>query len=441
VAKRERISLPDITAAFRALADEHARKREPSQHPVAWRLIQSRLSAPGEEPWHASPLGWLLRVGAPVAVAATLALGVVALRAGSELRYEVRGATLVDGAIHTEARNAVVDFSDGSRVEMLKGSTSQIEISGNHAARTRLRAGDMEVSVHHAQDTDYRFLAGPYEVRVVGTKFHLSWQPETGLFSVEMHEGRVRVVGPGALDRAVSAGETFSISSSGMALASNPAATPAAPQERAIAAVQASEPRAKRTPQHASLDEAQSAPPSAAVANASGNATTEGEARVSAALGKAELLGWPALVAKGRFAEVVSAAEAVGTERALHERNGADLSALAHAAHYTGRTALAVSAWTTLRERFSGQKSARQAAFFLGRVYDQQGRAADALRWLNAYLAEASGDVYASEALGRKLAVVQKLQGPSAARPVAQDYLTRFPKGAYAQTARALLAD
>ena len=140
-------------------------------------------------------------------------------------------------------------------------------------------------------------------------------------------------------------------------------------------------------------------------------------------------------------AEVVSAAESVGTERALRERSAAELSALAHAAHYTGRTALAVSAWTALRERFAGQKPARQAAFFIGRVHDQQGRTADALRWLNAYLSEAPADVYASEALGRKLAVVQKLQGRSAARPIAESYLARFPKGAYAQTAQALLSD
>jgi hypothetical protein len=178
-----------------------------------------------------------------------------------------------------------------------------------------------------------------------------------------------------------------------------------------------------------------------AVAPAVAAAIGEGDSRAPAALGKEEVLAWPALVAKGRFAEVVSAAESAGTERVLRERSGADLSALAHAAHYTGRTALAVGAWTTLRERFAGQKPARQAAFFLGRVYDQQGRAADALRWLNAYLSEAPGDVYASEALGRKLAVVQKLQGPGPARAVAEDYLSRFPKGAYAQTARALLAD
>ncbi|HWA73080.1 MAG TPA: FecR domain-containing protein [Polyangiaceae bacterium] len=440
MAKRERISLPDITVAFRALANEHARKREAGERSLTWRLIQNRLGAREvAEPWHAAPANWLLRVGVPVAAAAALTLGVVALRERAELHYEVRGAALVDGAIHTEAHNAVIDFSDGSRVEMSKGTTSQIEIAGNHAARTRLTAGDMEVSVHHAQDTDYRFLAGPYEVRVVGTKFHLSWQPRTGQFSVEMREGRVRVLGPGALDRAVSAGETLSLSGVDQALASREPEPAAGEAVSAHAGVRAPSRSSEPPAHHGAPSAAEGTSPAhgRAVASALG----DNEMRTPQALAKADSTAWPALVAKGRFAEVVSAAEGFGTERALRERSGADLSALAHAANYTGRTALAVSAWTALRERFAGQKAARQSAFFIGRVYDQQGRAAEALRWLNAYLSEASGDVYASEALGRKLAVVQKLQGPGPARAVAQDYLARFPKGAYAQTARALLAD
>jgi TolA-binding protein len=148
---------------------------------------------------------------------------------------------------------------------------------------------------------------------------------------------------------------------------------------------------------------------------------------------------WSLLVAKGQFADVVATAEALGTERVLRERSSAELSALAHAAHYTGHSTLAVSAWSALRQRFGGQKAARQAAFFLGRVFDQQGRRADALHWLNTYLSEAPSDVYTSEALGRKLTLVQKLEGTLAARNVAREYIGRFPRGAYAQSARTIL--
>jgi hypothetical protein len=77
----------------------------------------------------------------------------------------------------------------------------------------------------------------------------------------------------------------------------------------------------------------------------------------------------------------------------------------------------------------------------MGRIYDQQGSGQNALRWLNTYLAEAGADVYASEALGRKLTLVQRLQGQAPAERVAQEYLRRFPQGAYARTAQALLGD
>jgi TolA-binding protein len=149
---------------------------------------------------------------------------------------------------------------------------------------------------------------------------------------------------------------------------------------------------------------------------------------------------WAALVSKGHFGDVVQAAKALGTDRVLGERSAKDLNALAHSAHYTGQSPLAISAWRALRQRFAQANFGRQAAFFLGRVHDQEGRSAEALRWLNVYLTEAPRDVYASEALGRKVTLVQKLEGQAAARKVAREYLQRFPNGTYARAARAIVA-
>jgi TolA-binding protein len=148
---------------------------------------------------------------------------------------------------------------------------------------------------------------------------------------------------------------------------------------------------------------------------------------------------WANLVAQGDFADVVEAAEQMGIPQALGTNSAADLQALAQAARYSGRTGLAQRAWRTLRERFAGQTQGRQAAFFLGRSYDQQGQPSEALRWLNTYLREAPSGVYAAEALGRKLTLVQRLKGRSAAAGLARNYLKRFPDGAYAQTARGIV--
>jgi hypothetical protein len=146
-------------------------------------------------------------------------------------------------------------------------------------------------------------------------------------------------------------------------------------------------------------------------------------------------LGWAKLVSKGLFSEVVQEAERSGIEHTLNTRSVQDLQALAQAAHYTGRSTIALDAWSKVRQRFGG----KQAAFFMGRIHDQQGNGQSALRWLNVYLAEAGSDVYASEALGRKLTLVQRLQGKQQAEAVAREYLKRFPKGTYARTARALV--
>ena len=426
--RKKQISVPHIAAAFQGLADEHARLREPQDRPLTWRLIQTKrlISAEGGV---RERLAWALRLLLPTAAVLGAFALFLALRGPTTLELEQDGAVLRDGVLHAGARDATLSFSDGSRVQMLKGSAAQVELAGPHAARARLAAGALEVDVQHERDTDYRFLAGPYEVRVVGTRFRVSWQPESKRFSLAMHEGKVRVLGPG-FDRTVSGGESLELTPPSQALE----------QRRASDDLALTEPRPRT---NADPSETRSlARSELPAASAPGNGASDAAELARSAPSKpSDGLGWAALVAKGRFGEVVSAAQAAGTERSLRERGAAELSALAHAAHYTGNSALAVTTWTTLRERFAGQKPAHQAAFFLGRVYDQQGNGAQALRWLNAYLAEAPRDVYASEALGRKLSVVQKVEGSAAARRVAREYLDRFPKGAYAATARTLLAD
>jgi TolA-binding protein len=136
---------------------------------------------------------------------------------------------------------------------------------------------------------------------------------------------------------------------------------------------------------------------------------------------------------------VVAAAELAGIGAAITSRSAPELKALAQAARYTGRTALALRAWHAIRQRFPGHPAAQQAAFFLGRIHDQQGQAGEARRWLGVYLTEAPSGVYASEALGRQMMLQQK--GPAdVAQRSARQYLDRFPNGAYAKAARSILA-
>lgn len=414
---RRDLAPSDVSATFRALSDEHAHKRGAAERAATWQLIERRLALRSDT-IESARSWWRMAVPA-VGFSVAVAAGVAFALWPSQLHYDVRGAEVAGGWIQSRGAVGSVSFSDGSQVGMQPGSSLAIDVTGSHSARTRLAQGDLEVSVKHERSTDFRFLAGPYQVHVVGTKFQLVWRPEQQLFSVAMREGRVQVTGPNGLDRAVSAGETLRIggNEAPVAVAHNDA--PVVPVPPSPATPSALDSDGALTP-HAPTQAANTRVNSAPAQHSDG-------------------VSWSALVAKGQFADVVKDAEAIGTERVLRERGVGEISALAHAAHYTGRSALAVSAWSALRERFPGQKPARQAAFFLGRVFDQQGRRAEALRWLNTYLSEAPSDVYSSEALGRKLTLVNKLEGTLAARNVAREYVKRFPRGAYAHAAREIL--
>jgi hypothetical protein len=71
---------------------------------------------------------------------------------------------------------------------------------------------------------------------------------------------------------------------------------------------------------------------------------------------------------------------------------------------------------------------------------EDRGATAEAISLYDRYLAEAPGGAFAAEALGRKMVAVQRTAGRESARPIAQEYLRRFPEGAYAAAARDLTA-
>lgn len=385
-------------------------QREATSRRLAWERIQSaRNSAFAlRAQWFARPFAKTLVIAPLVAGAAA---GTFLWLNDDSLRYEVTGEVRTDrGVLRTESAAATLDFTDESAVVVDANSAVDVEIAGDHAALVRLLSGKLRVGVKHHDDTAWRFLAGPYEVRVIGTHFDLTWEPASESFSVAMREGRVRVLGPGRLDRYLLAGERLDLKTDrrlSQATAAAPAAKPSEPEPHREGA-------ASRVPGRRSPNAAKS----------------------EVAAGS----DWATLVSTGHFGDVVDRAQAEGIDAVLSGRGPSDLRSLASAARYTGHTALAIRTWNTLRQRFGGHDAGRQAAFFLGRTYDEQGQSALALRSLNEYLRETPSGVYAAEALGRRMALMQRLESGEAARAVATEYLNRFPKGSYAQMARGLLA-
>jgi hypothetical protein len=147
---------------------------------------------------------------------------------------------------------------------------------------------------------------------------------------------------------------------------------------------------------------------------------------------------WSALIAEGDFSAIVQDAERRGLDVTLARGSALDLITLGDAARYTRKYEMARQALLALRARFPGSDRAKDAAFFLGRLSEVGPASSDtALTWYDTYLGEASRGPYASEALGRKLTLLVRMDRERA-RTVARTYLQRFPEGNQAEFARSV---
>ena len=150
---------------------------------------------------------------------------------------------------------------------------------------------------------------------------------------------------------------------------------------------------------------------------------------------------WRAALAAGDFATIIQEASR-DLGGVLRTAGSDNLAALADAARYQRRDDLARRALAAQRQRFPRSPRAVDAAFFLGRLDENGGGGLiHALRWYDRYLEEAPNGSYAAEALGRRMIALRELYGIAAARPVAEVYVRRFPRGSYAGAAHALLGD
>jgi hypothetical protein len=150
-------------------------------------------------------------------------------------------------------------------------------------------------------------------------------------------------------------------------------------------------------------------------------------------------LGWAKSVAQGNFNTVLEEAEKRGVANTLATASLGELQALADAARYGRRTALARRVLLAERSRFPGSRAAVEAAFFLGRIVEDEG--GNAIEWYDRYLAESGNGSYASQALGRKMMLVYGRKGAAQTQNLAEDYLSRYSSGPYAAAAKKILEE
>jgi hypothetical protein len=363
---------------------------------------------------------WALGAFAAAAITGAVFVGVrIGMR--PPLTFEVDSAQVANHdyfLVPPTAEKAHVRFSDGSDITLEPGTRGRVAALHADGAAIGLESGKASMHVVHRPGTHWSVDAGPFAIAVTGTAFDVGWSGADQVFEVTLRSGSITVKGP--------------MAASGIQLAAG---------ERLVANLKAGQLRVERpapaagaVPIGAASSAAEEGP-----SEDSGSRRIDGSHDARTGVGASSLEprpSWGKRVAAGDFDAVLAEAQEMGLEGALAKSSLADLVALGDAARYRGRSDVARRALLAERERFSSSTAARTAAFLLGRLAEAEPETA--IRWYDRYLAEVPNGEFASEALGRKLVAVHSVSGPVAARPVAKEYLRRFPNGAYAAKAREL---
>jgi hypothetical protein len=342
---------------------------------------------------------------AVAAAIAVIAIGVGAFLATwtHDITYQVVNGAMVDGDHVVAGTDTRIRFSDGSEVTLEPGTDTRISALDEHGGRVSLQEGKAQVAIAKRPGASWFVAAGPYTVRVTGTAFTVRWSKHEQAFDLSMQSGSVVVTGP--------------LVGEGMALRAG---------QRVITK------DGKLT-----LDSTLSGPDNSAEQSpAAGGAESAAPVvnEPAPTLGTAATLDWSRRAAQGEFGAVIAAAERRGLDAILASAPLADLAALSDSARYARRTTLAKRVLMAERKRFPASGVARDAAFFLGRIAEDEG--SGALEWYDRYLAESPRGTYASQALGRKMMILYQARGAVGARVIAADYLERYPSGPYAAAAR-----
>jgi TolA-binding protein len=414
--------------ALAEIARDSVRPPTPARLDQGFRTLSARVTARRagwKALWRWSFVG--------VSAAATIAIVLVAGRTHPPapppptLAYRIEGGSVTDGGYLRESGRAGVklSFTGGTEMTLAPGTRGRLRDVGSSGARIAIEHGTASFEVAPSADRRWLVDVGPFLVTVKGTVFTVSWDVSTERFELVLRRGRVTVSGPIAGgDIALQAGRRMVVD----VPRAQTLITDLGPGEATgDLAARPAPPAAKASSERAPPGERPRASVGAPATPAPGKKATDGGHR------------WTEALAAGRLDQILAEVERTGQGATLETASGEDLLALADAARYRRRPALAREALLAARRRFPGSSRAQDTTFLLGRVEESDERGTTrALRWYDEYLASAPNGTYAAEALGRKMILTAKRQGAAQAKPVAQEYLRRFPGGAYAETARAL---
>jgi len=403
------------------------------------RARYQRTLEAGVRPRAAMPVAWLALPSLAVAtflVWLVLRPPVMTFAVGGTAEGRI-GAALTAGESSLPLR-----FSDGSEVELRadphSGATMRVLELRRDGARVTLESGRAKVHVVHRRNARWFFSAGPYDVRVIGTRFVLAWNPDTQSLALTLAEGGVEVSG-GSLPApmVVREGQALQVDprASSWRLVDESAELPSdsagSLSDSAGPPSDSPAPLAEEPNSGAALSE-----------QMGGDAKPDPDARASDRRRppKEERSTWLELATAGKYGEALAAAEDEGFAKICDRAALSELVTLAQAARFARNRARSHQALQAARARFADDPRAEVATFLLGRLALEGRDYVASERHFRDYLARNPRGPLAAEVHGRLLETLENGGHHERARNEATRYLEQFPHGSYATMAKKILA-
>lgn len=316
-----------------------------------------------------------------------------------------------------------IRFQGGSEVSLSSNAAARIISATSDDVRIDLASGKVNCSINGNHHTTWQVAAGPYTVHVTGTVFTTEWDPTHSKLDVAVSRGSVLVTGANLNAHGVqlAVGDHLRVDGEKALIALNP---------ETEAAVETTE--VETSPESAVMDvepeitditpeDRETVPPKAAPIPKMRESTRKNDA-VEDTVKDATLNDEDTLDKMLATGDVESLWQIA--MQARYNRNGG-----------TAKTVL-----LTIRDRFKDSKRAETAAFVLGRVYQElQGSPRTAAGWFRRYLDESPNGPLAEEALGRLFDAYDKAGNTASAARYAEQYLSLYPSGLFADSARQVL--
>jgi ferric-dicitrate binding protein FerR (iron transport regulator) len=338
-----------------------------------------------------------------------------------------------------------LDFSDGSTVELAPRSTARVAELTAAGARVELEDGRADVSVKHRAKTRWMLEAGPFEVRVTGTRFAITWNRTAESLIVAMTEGTVEIASrlePEAPAVRVTAGQRYAASKQRGRWTIDP--LEAHPRDGVDVDVDvAGEPARSMPPGSTAVAGPGEEPRPGAAATAE---AATGVATGSSSLGRGARLfadgsrRWQVLARRGQFKEALEVVErGAGFATTCRQLGAEELVQLGDVARLAGNVPRAEQAYRLARKR---SPRLDRPVFALGLVaFEQRHDYEAAAGWFETYRRRYPAGPLRDEATGRAMESWQRAGDRARAAAAATEYLDRAPTGPYAPLARQLATE